>query len=202
MNKSDTINELVLAMSKAQGEMGHASKDALNPHFKSKFSSLASVIDAVRDAFTKNGLAFFHSVSADGAIVRVTCTIAHSSGQWISSEFCTTAQDSKPQSIGSAISYGKRYTLQGLAGIASADDDDGEHAQGRPQIRPVHLDSKPGKLRDAYNAVMTKPGMNKEIAWGLASEATGYQIVTSKDIRESTKEADEAKIIAKWESQP
>lgn len=198
MNKSDTINELVLAMSKAQGEMGHASKDALNPHFKSKFSSLASVIDAVRDAFTKNGLAFFHSVSADGAIVRVTCTIAHSSGQWISSEFCTTAQDSKPQSIGSAISYGKRYTLQGLAGIASADDDDGEHAQGRPQIRPVHLDSKPDKLRDAFNAIMKKNKMTKDIALGLAAEVCGHLVNGAADIK-----ADEVdKVVACWEKQP
>lgn len=192
MNKSEQINDLIAALAKAQGEMGHAGKDAANPHFRSKFASLASVIDAVRVPFAKNGLAFFHSVSAEGSTVKVACTIAHSSGQWISSEFSAQAQDAKPQSIGSCISYGKRYGLQALAGIASADeDDDGEQAHGRQQQRQTPAPINP--LAEAF-AAATKKGKTKAELLTLATEACGYAVTGAADI----KPEDVAKVIAKW----
>lgn len=195
--QSDGINEIITALAKAQGEMGHAAKDAANPHFRSKFSSLASVIDAVRDAFCKHGLAFFHTVSCEGPTVKVYCTIAHSSGQWIRSEFGAQAQDAKPQSIGSAISYGKRYSLQALAGIASADDDDGEAAHGRVVQSKTPL-AKPDALKAAYAAVMAKPKMTKEIALDLAAEVCGHIVNTAADIKPNEVDA----VIACWEKQP
>lgn len=43
MNKSESIGKLAEALSKAQGEMKGAIKDADNPYFKSKYADLASV---------------------------------------------------------------------------------------------------------------------------------------------------------------
>ena len=45
------------ALSSAQSEMGKALKDATNPHFKSKYADLASVMDACMPSLTKNGIA-------------------------------------------------------------------------------------------------------------------------------------------------
>jgi hypothetical protein len=173
MQKSDTIGQLTLALSKAQGIMSHAAKDAKNPHFKSTFSSLASVIDCVRPALVAHELAFWHDVRCDDVTVTVGCTIAHSSGEWIRSEFSARAKDAQPQSIGSTVSYGKRYTLQALAGVASADeDDDAERATSRkPALPPAPSNPEREKAMELYKAlaVVNKTRANEIAAAAKAS---------------------------------
>lgn len=130
-NRSASIAALVAALAKAQGEMEAAAKANINPHFKSKYADLASVWDACRGPLSKNGLAVLQPVSADGASVTVTTILAHSSGEWISESLTMTAQQNTPQGVGSAITYGRRYGLSSMVGIAP-DDDDGNAASARP----------------------------------------------------------------------
>ena len=118
------MNELSKALVKAQAAMSHAAKDSKNPHFKSAYSSLASVIDAVRPALSANGLAFVQMLhTADGGVA-VETVLIHESGEQLS---CGTlfipATKQDAQGFGSAITYGKRYGLQAALGIASEDDD-------------------------------------------------------------------------------
>lgn len=136
------MNELAKALVKAQAAMSHAAKDSKNPHFKSAYSSLASVIDAVRPALSGNGLAFVQKLhTADGGVA-VETVLIHESGQEMS---CGTlfipASKQDAQGFGSALSYAKRYSLQSALGIASADDD-GEAAVKTPpkQVIPVTID--------------------------------------------------------------
>ena len=126
------MNELAKSLVKAQAAMSHAAKDAKNPHFKSAYSSLASVIDAVRPALSSNSLAFVQKLhTADGG-VSVETVLIHESGQELS---CGTlfipASKQDAQGYGSAISYAKRYSLQAALGIAS-EDDDGQAAVKTP----------------------------------------------------------------------
>lgn len=130
MTTSEQINELAAALAKAQGEMDGAKKDAANPFFKSKYADLASVRDACIPALSKHGIAVFQSPSAEGAIVSVVTLLAHSSGQWVRGVASCTAKDDSPQSVGSATTYLRRYSLQSFAGVAP-EDDDAEAAQGR-----------------------------------------------------------------------
>jgi hypothetical protein len=129
------------ALVKAQAAMSHAAKDAKNPHFKSAYSSLASVIDAVRPALSSNGLAFVQKLhTADGGVA-VETVLIHESGQEMS--FGTlfipaTKQDA--QGYGSAISYAKRYSLQAALGIASEDDDGQAAVKTRPApLQPIKV---------------------------------------------------------------
>jgi hypothetical protein len=129
------------ALVKAQAAMSHAAKDAKNPHFKSAYSSLASVIDAVRPALSSNGLAFVQKLhTADGGVA-VETVLIHESGQEMS--FGTlfipaTKQDA--QGYGSAISYAKRYSLQAALGIASEDDDGQAAVKSRPApLQPIKV---------------------------------------------------------------
>ena len=131
------MNELAKSLVKAQAAMNHAAKDSKNPHFKSAYSSLASVIDAVRPALSGNGLAFVQKLhTADGGVA-VETVLIHESGQEMS---CGTlfipASKQDAQGFGSALSYAKRYSLQSALGIASADDD-GEAAAKSPPKPPV-----------------------------------------------------------------
>jgi hypothetical protein len=190
MQKSETIGQLTLALSKAQGAMSHAAKDAKNPHFKSTFSSLASVIDTVRPALVAHELAFWHDVRCEDVTVTVGCTIAHSSGEWIRSEFSARAKDAQPQSIGSTVSYGKRYTLQALAGVASADeDDDAERATTRkPATAPTPANHERDNAMELYKAlvVVDKTRAN-EIA--AAAKASGDYTTAKTEFERAIVEA-------------
>lgn len=130
MTHSESLNELAGALAKAQAVMRGAPRDAHNPHFGSRFSSLASVWDACREALTANGLCVLQPARAEQNQVTVTTFLLHSSGQWISSPLTMTARDASPQSIGSALTYARRYGLQAAVGIC-AEDDDGEAATDR-----------------------------------------------------------------------
>ncbi len=127
METSPEINEIATALHKAQGHMGAAKKDSVNPFFKSKYSDLSSVMQAISLPFYDNGLSFTQAAEAKDGIVSVTTRIMHISGQWIQSitDLPTAKRDA--QAYGSALTYAKRYGLQALCGVPS-DDDDGQSA--------------------------------------------------------------------------
>lgn len=171
MERSENINEFATAFAQAQGAMTVAAKDSTNPHFKSKYADLASVVDAVRPHLSSNGLSFTQSVSTEPGIVTVETTIFHKSGQWISNRLSVACRDLTPQPVGSAITYARRYTLMSICGIAPAEDDDGEAAQGRaqpqrpapkptpsPEPKPAPVPTAP-KLPDQFDGA----GQIKEI---------------------------------------
>lgn len=128
MRRSEQINELAAALAKAQGAMKDAAKDRENPHFKSSYATMASVMDSVRGPLSSAGLAIMQDPStSDGDVVVVTL-LAHSSGQWVESEIRARPTKMDPQGIGSAITYLRRYAVMAVCGIAPTDDDDGEAA--------------------------------------------------------------------------
>lgn len=135
--RSDSLAALAGALAKAQGEMEGAAKGSLNPHFKNRYADLASIWDACRGPLSKHGLSVLQPVSADGAKVTVTTILAHSSGEWLEESLTMTAQQNTPQGVGSAITYGRRYGLASMVGIAP-EDDDGNAASGRPAQQQVN----------------------------------------------------------------
>lgn len=112
--------DLVLAL----GEIGGAVKDSTNPHFRSKYADLSSVIDAVKGPLAKHGLAFLQDVSSDDHSVSVTTIIVHKSGETLSlCKVTLPVTKADAQGVGSAITYAKRYSLQSSLGVPSEDDD-------------------------------------------------------------------------------
>jgi hypothetical protein len=130
MNTSESIGELATALAAAQGEMSNATLNRQNPHFRSKYADLAAVREATIPVLSKHGLALAQCTSfdGDGTFLLVT-RLLHSSGQWMESVYPLPMMPDKPQIMGSAISYSKRYSWTGMCGIASEEDDDGNHAQ-------------------------------------------------------------------------
>ena len=137
MKQSDSISKLATAMCAAQAQMGGAVKDSANPFFKSKYADLTSVVKAIKEPFAENGLSYIQMPyhSADG--VGVTTRLMHSSGEWLESEFVLPLVKRDPQSAGAALSYARRYVLQSMAGIPSADDD-AESAMVRQITTPAY----------------------------------------------------------------
>lgn len=123
MNKSEQINELAVAMAKAQLELENASKNAANPHFRSKYADLAEVLNTVRPVFAKHGLAVIQAPEYGDGIAAVETMVTHASGQWISCTVSAPVSKQDAQGIGSAITYCRRYGLAAMAGVAQEDDD-------------------------------------------------------------------------------
>ena len=164
MNKSETIGQLALALSKAQGQMKFAAKDANNPFFKSKYADLASVIEAIKVPLSANGIAFVQATDFEDSAVIVETVLMHESGEWISGRLRMQPTKNDPQGVGSAVTYAKRYGLQALAGVPS-DDDDGNAAtglQGAPQQQAPKPTPKPALAKPKAHAKGTISGNHSE----------------------------------------
>lgn len=148
METSPEINELATALSKAQSEITNTSKDATNPFYKSKYSTLAEVLTVVRMAFTPHGLAVMQHPSIEDGKVTVTTIITHSSGQWAKSSI-SAAAGKNIQESGSAITYCRRYALSAIAGV-SQEDDDGEDAK-KNGVPPKQEKQEPPKTTAAID---------------------------------------------------
>lgn len=148
--RSPSIANLAGALAKAQGMMRGASKDAVNPHFKSKYADLASVWDAIREPLARNELAVlqFPRSTPDG--IEVETMLTHSSGEWVSESLLLPTAKWDAHGIGSAITYARRYGLSAIAGVAP-EDDDGNAAQAAQQ----KVNDAKDKARAALLATMT-----------------------------------------------
>jgi hypothetical protein len=123
--ESEQTAELAAALAKAQSVMGPAIINRVNPHFKNRYADLAAVFEAVRKPLADNSLAITQTTEMrDGAFLLVT-KLRHATGQWIASEY-PLPLNAKPQELGSALTYARRYSLSALTGIAADEDDDGE----------------------------------------------------------------------------
>lgn len=168
---SAEIGELAKALAAAQGEMTAASKDASNPHFKSRYATLASVWDAIRGPLSRNGLSVSQVLETPdvgpGVIVRTI--LLHTSGQWICSRYVMPIPDKlTPQAVGSAITYARRYALSAIVGIAPDDDDDGNAASVTParQEAPPKPAPKPEpKPQLVYKIADELVDLLREFAW-------------------------------------
>jgi len=148
MRTSENIQEIAKAMSLAQKDIKPAAKDGVNPHFRSSFSTLSAIWEAIRQPLTDNSLTLWQDVVTEDKSVSVTTRIVHNSGQWV--EFGPLSMPLvkfDPQAIGSATSYAKRYALCAAIGVVSDEDgdDDGENAQGRGAIQTKYV-SSPQKI--------------------------------------------------------
>jgi hypothetical protein len=135
MNKSESIAALAAALAKAQGSMKGAVKDSANPFFKSKYADLASVVEAIRAAFSTNGLSYIQTVQpSDRDEVRVETMILHSSGEWISCGYLSLpVSKTDAQGYGSALTYARRYSLSAAVGVAPEDDDGNAAVAAKPK---------------------------------------------------------------------
>ena len=135
MNKSESIAGLAAALAKAQGAMKGALKDSANPFFKSRYADLASVVEAIRAAFSANGLSYIQTVEpSDKDEVRVETTLLHSSGEWISCGILSLPVSKvDAQGYGSALTYARRYSLSAAVGVAPEDDDGNAASLAKPK---------------------------------------------------------------------
>ena len=126
------INEIAAALAKAQLEMSNPAFDSNNPHYRSKFASLAAVRNAVIPILAKHGIACVQNISTVENAIACTTTLLHSSGQALAfGPLTLPATKPDAQGFGSAATYARRYQLMAVAGVVGDADDDAEAAVGR-----------------------------------------------------------------------
>ena len=138
MEKSDTTGELAKALAIVQSKLEGTKKDGTNPFFKMSYATLASVWDACREPLTSNGLSVVQTFSPHDENLTVDTTLLHSSGEWISGSLTLHLTKNDPQGAGSAITYGRRYSLAAIVGLSPEDDD----AEGATKREPAKATKK------------------------------------------------------------
>lgn len=135
---SKDLNELATALAKAQSEMENASLNKVNPHFKSKYADLAEIIDTTRGVLAKHGLSVTQTTEIREASLVLVTTLLHTSGQSLRGEYPLPMVIDKPQAMGSALTYARRYSLAAICNISAEEDDDANAAQAEGKnVSPI-----------------------------------------------------------------
>src|SRR3979411_11738 len=132
---SESIGAIASALAKAQAELTNPEKSLVATIRSSfpqesdrtfRYASLSSGLDIVRKALGKHEIATVQTTSIDkeAGLIRLTTVLAHSSGEWVSSDWpvCPISETAAPHKMGAALTYARRYALFTLVGIAGEDD--------------------------------------------------------------------------------
>jgi hypothetical protein len=148
---SEQTDKIDAALAKAQAEMTNPAFDSTNPHFKSKYASLAAVRNGIIPILARHGIAcvqeLLHEEGKVGCATRLSCA-----GQWIEfAPFFLPPSKGDAQGYGSASTYARRYSLQAVAGVAGDEDDDGNAV------------AQPAKRKATANPVTPTAGANDRV---------------------------------------
>lgn len=121
---------LVQALAAFQADLPSVTLDGDNPHFKSKFATLANTTNIVLPKLAEHGFAFSTGSFVDNGMLIIDAHLMHESGESRSMQFPIT--ETNPQKIGSAVTYFRRYALAALTGVVADADDDGNTASAAP----------------------------------------------------------------------
>src|SRR6516225_4265923 len=132
---SESIGAIAGALAKAQAELTNPEKSLTatvrSPSPKEgdrmfRYAPLSSGLEIVRKTLGKHEIATVQTTSIDqqAGLIRLTTVLAHSSGEWVSSDWpvCPVAETAAPHRMGAALTYARRYALFTLVGIAGEED--------------------------------------------------------------------------------
>ncbi len=165
---SESIGAIAAALAKAQAELTNPEKSliatirASHPRENDqtfRYAALSSGLDIVRKALGGHEIATVQTTAIDkeAGLIRLTTTLAHASGEWLSSEWpvCPIAETAAPRRMGAALTYARRYALFTLVGIAGEDDLDAPDLNGKVDPIPnvgsgvgVAADTQPARAPD------------------------------------------------------
>ncbi len=143
MNKSSEIGEIAGALAKFQGEVGAVQKDRTakvkmknGGEYTYAYADLATVIETARAPLAKHGLSVTQMTLKTETGFILETTVMHTSGQWLAGSY-PLPLDGDAQTIGSEITYARRYSLCAALNIAAEEDDDANRKVTAPVIGSV-----------------------------------------------------------------
>ena len=168
---SELIGSIAAALAKAQAELTNPEKSliatirASHPRENDqtfRYAALSSGLDIVRKALGGHEIATVQTTAIDkeAGLIRLTTTLAHSSGEWLSSEWpvCAINETVAPRRMGAALTYARRYALFTLVGIAGEDDLDAPDLNLRVGEGSKVVASSDATTADPAQPLPVKPG--------------------------------------------
>jgi hypothetical protein len=131
MEKSESIKNLAIALCEFQGAVEKIKKTETNPFFKSKYASLADILNVIRQPLADNGLSFVQFPKGKYSLETM---LLHVSGEWLSESYEMEPTKHDPQGAGSVITYQRRYALGAILGLNIDIDDDANSASLKEEI--------------------------------------------------------------------
>jgi len=179
---SESIGTIAAALAKAQAELTNPEKSLVaiirSPFPREgdrtfRYAPLSSGLDIVRKGLGRHEIATIQTTTIDkgAGLLRLTTVLAHSSGEWISSEWpvCSIADIASAQRMGAALTYARRYALFTLVGIAGEDDFDAPDldATSKPgSVEPPRSDHRSPSTGDAAVAARARDGAKLAVRSG------------------------------------
>ena len=160
---SESIGAIAAALSKAQAELTNPEKSltaTMRPDGPGaaersfRYAPLSSGLDIVRKTLGQHEIATVQTTSIDqeAGLIRLTTVLAHSSGEWVSSDWpvCPVSETAVPHRMGAALTYARRYALFTLVGIAGEDDLDAPDVKA-PTAQNVGIVTPPANTNSRLN---------------------------------------------------
>jgi hypothetical protein len=164
-------------------------KAASNPAFKSKYADLSEVVEATVPALNANGIGVIQSPGYDGELVSIETVLIHEGGSSCTGILRLRPSKTDPQGVGSAITYGRRYSLLAMTG-AAPEDDDGNAASGPREHRRSEPPAETGPSAAAqFAADQLRQTKTKD-------EFTHFWDSNKAGLREQLDDSDMAHVIA------
>lgn len=175
---------LIQAIAEFQKSAPIILKSATNPFFKSKYADLPAVWHTIKDLMSANGLAVVNLNVIIEGVEYLETRIYHTSGEYLSSVSRLAPVKSDPQSVGSAITYMRRYALMSLLGLVADDDDDANAASGKTtkQVEKQTPEASPEEKKARDEAIER----SKPIAEAIKSSKDEKQLDTILKLQKET----------------
>lgn len=210
MQTSPAIGQIAAALAAAQGEIKNPAKDrtakitSQKGNYSYTYADFATSLDDIRPVLAKNKLAIVQAPFMRDNFVMLESRIIHESGEWLGNEY-PVGLIADHRTMGSALSYARRYALFPLLGIQGEDDDDGQADQERPRYEPrvaALVESLADTFIRKFNDTATAEAFEEEVskaraAWSRFDAEGKKKITNSIEARRafwaqsSTKEAAE-----------
>ena len=148
MKKSETIVEIAKALITFKNEVGKLKRTATNPFFKSSYSPISEVIEALHKPLISAGLSFLQFPKGENELETI---VMHTSGEWISESYYMKPVKEDPQAFGSVITYQRRYALCAIFGLGDEDDDANKVSEPTKQS-----DERPWLSENQFNQALIR----------------------------------------------
>jgi len=138
---SEEIGKLSTALVSAQAEIGNATKNATNPHFRSDYANLEAVLFTVKPILAKHDLSVVQFPGYEDGACTLSTIVLHKSGEWLQSKAGAPLDRPTAWSVGSCVTYLRRYSLASICQMTQ-EDDDGSAASEPPNPRTTNKATK------------------------------------------------------------
>ena len=160
MQTSEKLEQLPKALLEFHKKVGKIIKSDNNPFFKSKYASLATILDVITEPLTDCGLII---IQFPTGLYQLTTRLKHVSGEFMESTYEMQPVKHSPQDAGSVITYQRRYAIGAILNLNIDEDDDGNKASQGDKLdkNVIDLIAKADSVQELEKVFLNNKNLHK-----------------------------------------